>query len=309
VWAYRTGTLGMTFAGEDQRLPPVRMTMLPPTRRRSWLALLKTVPQAQGWCRTRWRGATLAMTLKAKRGIEGSAETMRRWLHALGWVWKRATLVASDDDPHRGERLARLRLVFEHLKPSEAMVFADALAIQRLPQVGAAWMPTGTQLAVMTPGPKAKHYRAGALDLASGVLRHGLGTRKTNALFRDLLAVIEDRDLATRSTRLDVVVDNSKIHQAKAVQPWLAKHPRLALRFLPTDCPRANPIERACGDGPDGCTRHQRRQRGPALVADVEQHVHANGPWQDKLSQLYSEPAVTAVVEHMVAEALPTAAA
>jgi transposase len=309
VRAYRTGTLGMTFDEEGQLLPPVRTTVLTPTLRRSLLALFKAVPQAHGWCRTRWSCATLAMTLKAKRGLEVSAETMRRWLHELGWVWKRAKLVAKDDDPHRVERLARIRFVFEHLKPYEAMVFADELDIHLLPKVGAAWMPQGTQLAVMTPGTNVKHYLAGALDLTSGALLHCSGTRKTTALFRDLLEVIEDRYLADRYTRLYVVVDNYKIHKAKAVQQWLANHPRVLLLFLPTYCPRANPIERAFGDVHDTCTRNHRRKRLPALVADVEQHFHVKGPWQYKLSQLYYEPAVTAAVENMVAEELPTAAA
>ena len=52
----------------------------------------------------RWSCATLAATLQAKHGIEVSAETVRRWLQESGWVWKRATLVAQDDDPHRIER-------------------------------------------------------------------------------------------------------------------------------------------------------------------------------------------------------------
>jgi hypothetical protein len=37
-------------------------------------------------------------------------------------------------------------------------------------------------------------------------------------------------------------------------------------------------------------------------VADVEDHVHLNGPWQYKLSDLYYEPAVTAAVENLVAK-------
>jgi transposase len=309
VRAYRTGTLGMTFDAEGQRRPPVRTTVLPPTRRRALLALLKAVPQAHGWCRTRWSGATLAMTLKAKRGIEVSAETMRRWRHERGWVWTRAKLVARDDDPHRVERLARIRFVFEQLKAYEAMVLADDLDIHLVPKVGAAWRPPGTQLAVMPPGTKAKHYLAGALDLTSGALLHCFGPRKTHALFRDLLEVIEDSDRADRYTRLYVVVDNYKIHKAKAVQPWLATPPRVTRLLLPTYGPRANPIERAFGDVHATCTRNHRRTRLPELVADVEQHVNVNGPWQYKLSQLYYEPAVTSAVESMVAEELPTAAA
>jgi putative transposase len=212
VRAYRAGTLGLEHDVHGRLAPPVRTTVLLPTLRRSLLALLKAAPRAHGWCRTRWSCATLALTLETTRGIKVSAETMRRWLHDIGWVWKRAKLVAKDDDPHRVERLARIRFLFEQLKCGEALVFADELAIHLLPKVGCAWMPTGTQLEVMTPGQNQKHYLAGALDLSTGTLHHCLGPRKTNALFRDLLSVLEERYPTDRYTRLYVVVDNYKIH-------------------------------------------------------------------------------------------------
>jgi DDE superfamily endonuclease len=192
--------------------------------------------------------------------------------------------------------------VFEQLKACAAMIFADELDIPRLPKVGAAWMPKGTQLAVMTPGTNAKCYLAGALDVATGVLRHCCGPRTTNALFRDLLQVIEERYPTEPYTRRYGVVDNYTIQTAKAVQQWLVGHPRLTLLFLPTYCPRANPIERAFGDVHDCCTRNHRRKRVSDLVADVAAHLHVNGPWLYKLSQLYYEPAITAAVETIAAE-------
>jgi putative transposase len=302
VRAYQEGTLGLEHDDQGRLLPPVRTTVLVPTLRRSLVALLKAPPRAYGWCRTRWSGATLALTRQAKRGITVSAETMRRWLHEVGWVWKRAKLVAKDDDPHRVERLARIRWVLEQLKFDEALVFADELDLHRLSKVGGAWMPKGTQLEVMTPGQNQKHDLAGALDLTTGMLHHCLGPRKTNALFRDLLTHLDARYPADRYTRLYGVVDNDKIHKAKAGEQWLATHPRVTLLLLPTYCPRANPIERAFGDVHDCCTRNHRRKRLPELVADVVDHVHLNGPWQYKLTDLYYEPAVTAAVEHITAE-------
>ena len=93
---------------------------------------------------------------------------MRRWLHEMGWVWKRAKLVAKDDDSRRIERLARIRFQSEQLQAHEMMVFADELDIHLLPKVGAAWMPQGTQEEVMTPSKNEKYYLAGALHLATG---------------------------------------------------------------------------------------------------------------------------------------------
>ena len=104
VRADRPGSLGIHVDPDGQLSIAVQTRVLMPWLTRSLGALLKAAPRAYGWCRTRWSCATLAATLQAKHGIEVSAETVRRWLQESGWVWKRATLVAQDDDPHRIER-------------------------------------------------------------------------------------------------------------------------------------------------------------------------------------------------------------
>jgi transposase len=68
-------------------------------------------------------------------------------------------------------------------------------------------------------------------------------------------------------------VDNYKIHKAQAVQRWLAAHPRFPLLWLPTYCPRANPIERIFGDTHNKVTRNHKRKRLRDLVADVGRHL------------------------------------
>ena len=156
VRLYRTQTLSFTVDTEGQRMAPARTTILMPWLQRSLGALLQAPPRAYGWCRTRWSGATLAAQLQTKHGLEGSAWTVRRWLHEMGWVWKRAKLVAKDNDPQRVERLARIRWHAEHLQAQERLVFADERDIHLLPKVGAAWMPKGSQAAVMTPGQNEK---------------------------------------------------------------------------------------------------------------------------------------------------------
>src|SRR5919201_5418153 len=216
VRLYRARQLGFTVNAEGQRMAPARTTILMPWLKRSLGALLKAPPRAYGWCRTRWSCATLAAQLQTKHGLEVSAWTVRRWLHALGWVWKRAKLMAKDNAPQRVARLARIRGQAERLQAPQVMVFADELDIHLLPKVGAAWMPKGSQEEVMTPGKNAKHYLAGALNLATGKILYCLGPRKTNALFRDLLSLL-DRTYPQRWVRrISVVVDNYKIHKAKA---------------------------------------------------------------------------------------------
>ena len=128
VRAYRAGTLGLESNDDGRLRSPLRTTGLAPTLRRSLVALLKAPPRTAGGCRTRWSGATLALNLPTTRGLTVSAATMRRWVHEVGWVWKRAKLVAKDDDPQRVDRLARIRYVFAHRKRGESLVLADELA-------------------------------------------------------------------------------------------------------------------------------------------------------------------------------------
>jgi transposase len=297
VEAYRS-----QWRGAQCLVPPAKAAWLSPSLRRSLRALLTKAPAVYGWCRTRWSCATLAAQLRLQRGVIISASTMRRWLHALGWVWKRAQLVARDDDPQRIEKLARIRYTLETLGKRAVVLFADELDIHLLPKVGYQWMPKSETVKLVTPGQNHKHYRAGALELQSGRLVHCTGARKTNGLFRALLEQLDWWYPPARFTKVSVVVDNYGIHKAKAVERWLAHHPRFELLFLPTYCPKANPIERVFGDIHDQCTRNHQRTCLETLLWDVEHYCWTQGPWRYQLSQLYYAPEVTAAVERLSQE-------
>ena len=296
VKAYRAGLLDeLTEFGK----PGPRTASLTPSLRRSLLALLNKAPSAFGWCRVRWSCATLAIEMKAQRGVQVSAATLRRWLHQLGWVWKRAKLVARDDDPERVGKLAQIRFRVENLGQRAVLLFADELDIHLLPKVGYQWMPKGETLEVVTPGKNEKRYLAAALDHLTGRVVSCVGGRKTAALFLEMLRAMEAAYPARSVRRVYLVVDNYGIHKAKVVAKWLELHPRIELLFLPSYCPKANPIERVFWEVHDKCTRNHRRKRINRLVRDVEQHLEVNGPWPYKLSEIYYTPEVTSAVREL----------
>ena len=280
----------------EQKTSPIGLA---PSLCRSLLALLNKSPAAYGWCRVRWSCATLALSFECRRGLAVSAETIRRWLHQLGWRWKRAKLVAKDNDPERSGKLAHIRFVWETLRSREALLFTDELDIQLLPKTGYQWMPRGTQVEIMTPGKNEKHYLAGGWDQRTGKVHHCFAERKTNQLFRDLLSQIEIRYPARWYDRVYVVADNYRIHHAKPVHDWIAAHPRFQLLWLPTYCPQANPIERIFGDTHDKVTRNHKRKRLRDLMDDVARHLQQNGPWSYQLSSIYQEPEVTAALKQL----------
>ena len=296
VKAYRTGRLTCddpTAAAAAR----VRLRVLTPSLKRSLVALLKRVPRVCGWCRTRWSCAPLAVEVQTRRALVVSAETGRRWLPELGWVWKRAKLVAKDDAPRRVEKLARMRSTFEQWGVGRALLFVDELDLSLRPKVGYQWMSNGAQVEVVPPGTHEKRYLAGALDLSTGAIAHCLWYRNTTGVVLDWLNTRDRTSPAAAFTRLYVVADNATIPTATEVAQGLAAHPRFELLFLPTYGPQASPIERTLGDVHDQCTRNHTRKRRWPLVRDIAQHLQVNGPWVYTLSDIYDTPEVTAAVQ------------
>jgi putative transposase len=270
--------------------------------------LVNQPPRLFGWCRTRWSCAALALTINARTQVQWSRETVRRELRAQGYVWKRAKLKAKNDDPQRAQRLARIRARLDNLRTDEALFWCDELDVHLLAKVGYQWMPVGTQVEIATPGQNEKLYLAGALDYRTGEIIYVIGPRKTNWLFRQLLALLASR-CGPCIKRIYIVADNYRIHKAKAVEQWLATQPRFEILWLPSYCPQANPIERAFGDVHDKCTRNHTRQVLRWLLWDVKQHLARNGPWKYKLPSLYYEPEVeTELTKLYLADSLKQAA-
>jgi len=127
-----------------------------------------------------------------------------------------------------------IRLQAKHLQAHACMGCAAARALHFLPQVGAAWRLQGTQAESLTPGTTATHSLAGALHLVTGRLLNGLGPRKNHGVLRDLCTLLDATYPTPPTPRIEVVVDNDGMHQAKAVEPGWAPYPRLTLLWLPT---------------------------------------------------------------------------
>jgi transposase len=305
--AYEKGDFSFYWQTERDH---TRSRLTPP--RGSWhesvVSYLKLSPKFFGWCRTRWSCAALSLQLKTRRAISLSRETIRRTLHQLGFVYKRARHIALDNDPERAVKLARIRQIIESLPTNAPLFFADELDIHLLPKLGSEWMRRGTQTEALTPGQNQKAYLAAAWNYVTGKVLSVTGEKKDRHLFINLLESINRSCGATKFQRVSVVVDNYRIHTAKDVAAWLAHHPRFELVFLPSYCPRANPIERIFGDCHDQCTRNHKRKRLSEVAADVVWHLKARGRWRYKLSTIYEEEAVTNALAQLPKEAMFKAA-
>jgi transposase len=217
---------------------------------------LKCTPREFGFVRTRWTCGLLAVVLWRTTGLDVSRETVRRWLHQAGLVWRRPRPVLGPVDPERNGKLRRIRRLLENLPASETAVFQDEVDINTNPKIGSMWMRRGQQAEVVTPGTNEKAYLAGSLHWRTGVLFATEGTRRNGPLF---VAHLEELCRKLRRYRvIHVICDNAAFHRSRPVQEWLARHPRVRLHFLPTYAPETNPIERVWWHLHETVTRNHR---------------------------------------------------
>ena len=132
--------------------------------------------------------------------------------------------------------------LIETLPKGEVVLYADEVDIDLNPKIGPDYMLRGTQKMVVTPGKNQKHYLAGALHAGTGRLVWVEHFHKNTRLFLKLLNAI--RAAYRRARRIVLVLDNYKIHKARAVERWLAQNPKFEFVFQPVYYPWVNRIER-----------------------------------------------------------------
>jgi putative transposase len=93
-------------------------------------------PRDFGYCRSRWCCSTLLLVLFDTQRVKISAETVRRWLHASGLVWRRPRPVLGPADPSRPWKLRKIRELLRDLPDDEAAVFQDEVDLNLNPEIG-----------------------------------------------------------------------------------------------------------------------------------------------------------------------------
>jgi putative transposase len=231
--------------------------------------LLHKTPQDFGFFRTRWSCALLALLLWEQERIRISAETVRRGMRQMEFVWRRPRPVVGLHDPDHDAKLRKIRRLISSLPADETAVFQDEVDINLNPKIGACWMVRGEQAEVVTPGNNEKRYLAGSLHWRTGQLLLSTPGRRRNA---DLFVAHLD-DLRRRLWRyrvIHVVCDNARFHDCGKVQAFLARYEgRIVLHFLPKYAPETNPIERVWWHLHDTLTRNHRCRSIEELLDEV----------------------------------------
>jgi transposase len=188
-----------------------------------------------------WTAHKLAPYLK----LTVHAVTILRHLWALGWRWRRPVQRVASPDPRYWAKARYLKHLRRQARQGRIhLYYADEMDVALLPTISGRWMRLGQQTEIDTAGQNAKQYIFAAVNYVTGALIWVPWSNKNNVGFRQLLKQVLACH-AAEATPVVMVVDNYRIHKAKAVQEWQRRHRnQLRLYFLPTYAPRLNPTER-----------------------------------------------------------------
>jgi len=215
-------------------------------------------PRDFGFLRSRWCCEAIAFVMLRDHQVEVSRETVRRWLHRGGLVYRRPRPVLGPTDEQREAKLAVLRKLLAELPDDETAVFQDEVDLNTNPKIGSTWMVRGEQAKVETPGNNEKRYISGSIPWRTGQVFSTEGRPKQGRDTALFLAHRDDlRGRLRRYKKIHVICDNAKCHSSEAVAIYLWEHrDRIDLHFLPSYSPDCNPIERVWWNLHDQITRN-----------------------------------------------------
>ena len=215
-------------------------------------------PQDFGFFRTRWPCENLAHLLAWETGIRVSAETVRRGLHRLQFVWRRPRPVLGLSDERYREKLLQIRWLLKALPRDEIAVFQDEVDVHLNPKIGSMWMKKSEQAEVETPGNNRKCHVAGSLAWSTGTLLVSPPQPRRHSV--QFLAHLDDLRFRLRAWKtIHVICDNAAFHKSRVVQKYLRKWgDRIVLHYLPAYAPESNPVERVWWHLHETITRNHR---------------------------------------------------
>jgi len=210
---------------------------------------VEQAPRALGQSFSSWACAPLAEYQVQQGQVRVSAETVRRYLHRLGYARLRPVLSVSSPDPDYQAKVAYLEKLKAWARQGQIiLLFEDEVDLNLLPGVLGCWTRRGHQRKVPTPGQNVKRYGFGAVNYMTGQVLRRFGDHKDSLGFIALL----ERVVATYcpDQRGDgppvvLVADNYIIHRSQKTMRTLAAYAdRLCVVALPTYSPHLNVIER-----------------------------------------------------------------
>lgn len=191
-----------------------------------------------------WTLPLIAEWIKREFGVTMSVRGISAMLRRMNFSFTKATYTLANADEEaqaffRKHTFAQLKKQVE-AEEIDHLLFEDESMIRSYQALQYNWFPRGKQRKIPTYGKHEGAKLFGAINYETGQVHHREEEKADVAAF---IRFLEDLLLAYPNGKIAMILDNSRIHHATGLQPFLKEHPRLHLVFLPPYSPNLNPVE------------------------------------------------------------------
>jgi transposase len=225
---------------------PGQPTKLTEEQRRQLASMLEQhTPANVGFeARYTWTLPLVAEWIQREFDVKMSVRGISAMLKRMGFSFTKATysLANANEDAQvffKTHTFAFLKKQVE-TEEIEHLLFEDESMIRSYQALQYNWFPRGRQRKVPTYGKHEGAKLFGAINYETGQVHHREEEKADTAAF---IRFLQDLLLAYPSGKIALILDNSRIHHATELQPFLMRNPRLQLVFLPPYSPNLNPVE------------------------------------------------------------------
>lgn len=185
-----------------------------------------------------WTLELLCKHLERVTGVTLSQATVRRRLHADGYVWRRPRYRLIPD-PKRDEKRAKIIRKLRKIRPRHVVLAEDETDLRLFPPLQGAWRRRGESRDVKLSGYNAKRTVFGSINISSGKRLYLLTEHSAGEDFRTYLRYVRGH---YRGWNVVMLIDGDSCHTANETEAY-AKEIGIKLMRLPIRCPELNPME------------------------------------------------------------------
>lgn len=234
------------LAGLQMDHSPGQPTKLTEQQRHQLAAMLEQQQPADVGFEARytWTLPLVAEWIKREFDVTMSVRGISAMLKRMNFSFTKATYTLAKAD-EEAQAVFRKHTFVQLKKQVEAeeidhLLFEDESMIRSYQALQYNWFPRGKQRKVPTYGKHEGAKLFAAINYETGQVHHREEEKADVAAF---IRFLRDLLMAYPSGKIAMVLDNSRIHHATELQPFLKKHDRLHLVFLPPYSPNLNPVE------------------------------------------------------------------
>src|SRR6266571_1255384 len=242
-WWNRYRRLGGAALVAKKRGAKPKPLLTPDQEARLLGVLREKTPDELGLGEALWTRDAVAEWAARELGVTRSRWVWGRWLNSQGFTPQKPARRAYENDPVAVERWLQKdypRIEAEAKAEGAEIHWLDEAGLRSDCQRGRGYAPQGQTPVQRVPGKRfGVNYIATVTNL--GVLRFMVFAGRFTAA---VLLVFLTRLLASRTSKLYVILDGHPSHRSKKVQAWAAaRTDRIRLIYLPPYSPELNPAE------------------------------------------------------------------